>query len=151
MKHNFQKHIWWFLICFLISACGPGQLFGPTITPSPTSTLTPTPTLTPTSTPTSTPTETPTPTPVPPTATPENACVGEGCTFETAIVIQASHEFQGIAMEYQWLEEHFPGYQTLSQATTSHGGRRYDIISILTADGKWMDIFFDITSFYGKF
>lgn len=55
------------------SGCGPGQLFGPTITPTstktltPTATLTPTPTSTPTKTPTITPTETkrPTDTPIP--------------------------------------------------------------------------------------
>ena len=58
------------LITLAVSGCGPGQLLGPTITPSPTATLTPTltptptstPTLTPTATPTSTPTLTPTPT-----------------------------------------------------------------------------------------
>jgi hypothetical protein len=47
------------LLSFLLSACGPGQLFGPTITPTATSTPTPTATLTPT--PTSTPTMKPTP------------------------------------------------------------------------------------------
>lgn len=48
-----------------ISACGPGQVFGPTITPTPTSTQTPTNTPTPTNTftPTLTPTTTTTPTP----------------------------------------------------------------------------------------
>jgi hypothetical protein len=44
----------------VISACGPGQLFGPTLTPTPTNTLTST--STPTSTNTATPTSTPTPT-----------------------------------------------------------------------------------------
>jgi len=53
------------IICFLavsllISGCGPGQLLGPTSTP----TLTPTPTVTFTLTPTSTPTPTPTPIPI---------------------------------------------------------------------------------------
>ena len=60
------------LLSLLISACGPGQLFGPTLTPTPTitptstSTLTPTATLTPTSTltPTATLTRTPRPTPI---------------------------------------------------------------------------------------
>jgi hypothetical protein len=51
------------LILLLLTSCGPGQMFGPTITPSPTSTPTFTPTPTPTSTPTFTPTPTPTPTP----------------------------------------------------------------------------------------
>lgn len=50
------------LASLLISGCGPGQLFGPTVTPSPTSTSTPTITPTFTSTPTLTPSPTPTPT-----------------------------------------------------------------------------------------
>lgn len=55
------------LLSFSISACGPGQIFGPTITPTPTSTSTPTqtPTSTPTPTSTSTPTPTSTSTPTP--------------------------------------------------------------------------------------
>jgi hypothetical protein len=48
-----------------LSACGPGQLLGPTLTLTPTSTPTNTPTNTPTSTPTPTATPTPTLTPTP--------------------------------------------------------------------------------------
>ena len=48
-----------------LSACGPGQLFGPTLTPVPTSTAISTATVTSTSTPTSMPTSTLTPTPTP--------------------------------------------------------------------------------------
>lgn len=64
-----------------LSSCGPGQLFGPTITPTPTSTstptLTPTNTLTLTPTNTLTPTSTNTPTNTPTstaTSTPEPIC-----------------------------------------------------------------------------
>lgn len=55
------------LFNLILSGCGPGQLFGPTLTPtpSPTSTLTPTPTPTLTPTPTNTPLPTATPTPLP--------------------------------------------------------------------------------------
>ncbi len=52
-------------LCLSISACGPGQFFGPTLTLTPTNTLTPTITLTPTLTLTPTQTLTSTPTPVP--------------------------------------------------------------------------------------
>lgn len=62
-------------ISLFVSSCGPGQLFGPTFTPTPTytptqtstatPTLTPTPTKTPSPTFTSTSTETPTPTETP--------------------------------------------------------------------------------------
>jgi hypothetical protein len=48
------------ILCLGTSGCAPGQLFGPTITPTPTITLTPTPTLTPTATPTPTSTLLPT-------------------------------------------------------------------------------------------
>jgi len=52
----------------LLSSCGAGQVFGPTMTPTPTTTNTPTPTKTPTPTNTSTPMPTNTPT-LTPTAT----------------------------------------------------------------------------------
>ena len=56
-------------LSLIISGCGPGQLLGPTLTPTPTSTATPTLTPTPTLTLTPTPTLTLTPT-LTPTATP---------------------------------------------------------------------------------
>lgn len=69
-------------VSLLISGCGPGQVFGPTLTTTPTVTATPTfaPTFTPTLTQTPTPTSTftptvtatPSPTPQPPTATPKS-------------------------------------------------------------------------------
>jgi hypothetical protein len=59
MKKNFQVTFVLFLLSIsLLSACGPGQVFGPTLTPTPT--FTPTQTLAPT--PTFTPTPAPTPT-----------------------------------------------------------------------------------------
>lgn len=71
------------LAALALSGCGPGQLLGPTVTPTPTLTLTPTPTLTPTATatatatPTLTPTATATPTLTPTaTATPEPTRAG---------------------------------------------------------------------------
>lgn len=53
------------IFCIVLTACGPGQVFGPTITPTPTKTLTPTPTFTPTNTPKPTVTPRPTATPSP--------------------------------------------------------------------------------------
>ena len=57
------------LLSLLVTSCGPGQLFGPTVTPTSTPTLTPTntpsPTITPSPTSTLTPTVTPSLTPTP--------------------------------------------------------------------------------------
>ena len=50
------------VLVLVLSACGPGQVFGPTVTPTPTNTSTPTSTSTPTITPSPIPTFTPIPT-----------------------------------------------------------------------------------------
>lgn len=55
MKNRTAPLVFAIVIGFTSLACGPGQLLGPTLTPTPTPTLTATPTLTPT------PTETPIP------------------------------------------------------------------------------------------
>lgn len=59
---EYKKQIVPIVLAFsiLLSSCGPGQLFGPTLTPTPTPTLTNTPTFTPTLTFTNTLTSTPT-------------------------------------------------------------------------------------------
>ena len=54
-----------FLLNTVLAACGPGQLFGPTLPPTPSATPTSTPTLTPTFTPTTTNTPVPTATSTP--------------------------------------------------------------------------------------
>ncbi|MFZ5855903.1 MAG: hypothetical protein ACOYZ6_03655 [Chloroflexota bacterium] len=148
MKKHFQTIVTCLLISFIVSACGPGQLFGPTFTSTPSSTLTPTSTVTPTSTPI--PTLTPRPS-LTPTFTPESACTEAGCSFETAVVIEADNESDGIAMEYQWLADHYPGYQNISQAISFDGNKIYDVLTIITADGVEKTIYFDITLFYGHF
>lgn len=154
MKSTLQ---WIFVALFLtlaslLSGCGPGQLFGPTLTPTPTITSTPTTTPTPTATATFTPlpTATPTATPLPPTPTESNTSKYPGSSFETAIVIQADDEFSGIAQETIWLKEHYPGYKQTAQSLTFNDDLAYDLIDITTADGTELTIYFDINSFYGK-
>ena len=64
-------------ISVILSACGPGQLLGPTLTPTPTNTLTPThtPTVTHTHTPTMTHTPIPSITPTPISPLREMGCI----------------------------------------------------------------------------
>jgi Tol biopolymer transport system component len=73
LKHFYSMTFLAIGISLMLTACGAGELLGPTISPSPTNTSTPTATLTSTATPTVTPTsisrETPTITPTP-TVTP---------------------------------------------------------------------------------
>ena len=152
MKKYFPMLVFFLSFSLLLSACGPGQALGPTLTPSPTFTFTPTSTST--STPTFTPTLTPTFTPSATatlTATPQPACEEQGCSFANPIVIIADNEFAGIALEYQWLDEHYPGYQSKGQRVTFQGDKIFDVFDIVTASGVEKTIYFDITSFYGKF
>jgi hypothetical protein len=78
------------ILSLFVSACGPGQLFGPTITSTPTNTPTSTPTLTPTIPPTNTPRTTATPRPTAtPSPTPDLSCgIGNG-KWETNEIVTA--------------------------------------------------------------
>jgi hypothetical protein len=69
------------LLGLCISACQPGQLFGPVFTPTSTATKTPTKTLIPTNTPTNTPTITPSVTPTPTITKTFDPASDEGGTF----------------------------------------------------------------------
>lgn len=175
MTTNRRKFIVSMLLLSLwISGCGPGQMWGPTFTPSPTPTFTPTVTVSPTMTPSRTPTTAATPTatatstaiptftatatptvtatrrPVVNTKVPVNSDKEEGASYETAIVIQAANEFEGIALEDEWIAGHYPGYQETSQAVSFFNGKVYDSIMIVTSTGMIKTIYFDITSFFGK-
>ena len=74
----------------------------------------------------------------------------EGSSFETAVILESSNEFEGIAAERQWFEARYPGCEKIGQALTFHGDKVYDVITIRTADGVEKDIYFDITAFFGK-
>jgi hypothetical protein len=114
------------------------------VTPSPTAApkLTTTATQFPTSTPVS-----PSPTAVA-TETPDTT--EEGDSFETAVVIEASDGLEGVTAEYEWLETHYPGHRIMLQALVKHNGKIYDIFTIITAEGIEKNIYFDITSRFGK-
>ena len=75
----------------------------------------------------------------------------EGTSFENAVVIHEKTETKGIAAEYAWLDAHFPGYKMKSQALKMNKKRVYDVLSFTTKQGKDMEIYFDITEFFGKF
>jgi hypothetical protein len=87
--------------------------------------------------------QTPAPAPAPPVANQGNSC-------ETAIPIQAANEQEGVGAEYVWLKQHYPGYRLREQALMQCSGRPADRMSIVTADGQSLDVFFDISSFFGK-
>ena len=73
-----------------------------------------------------------------------------GTSFENAIVIRVEKESTGVAEEYKWLAQSYPGYSTIRKTQSSKGNRHFDIIRIKTRNGQEKDIYFDTTSFFGK-
>jgi hypothetical protein len=74
---------------------------------------------------------------------------GDGLTRDTAIVVETASDLRGIALEYVWLREHYPGARRLRKPLTRQiKGRRYHIVKIQTPTGETLDLWFDITSFY---
>jgi hypothetical protein len=75
---------------------------------------------------------------------------GDGSSCAQAVVIKAAHEGEGVGEEYRWLAARYPGYTRRSQALTRCGAHAADRLSITTADGRDLDVWFDISSFFGK-
>lgn len=74
----------------------------------------------------------------------------DGSSMANAIPIKAPNEKAGVAAEYRWIAEHFPGYRRGAQALLNNNGRFYDAVNITTASGERRKIFFDITDYFGK-
>jgi hypothetical protein len=76
---------------------------------------------------------------------------GDGSSFERAIVIKASDEKTGVDAEYAYIARHYPGYRRGRQGLADRKGHAFDILDFTTKEGKKHTLYFDITSFFGKF
>lgn len=76
---------------------------------------------------------------------------GDGSSFENAIVINATSESKGVDAEYAWLKEHYAGYTNKGQKLSFNQKKPYDIINIELKDGTKKAVYFDISSFFGKY
>ncbi len=74
----------------------------------------------------------------------------DGSSYEKAIVINAKNEQKGVAAEYEWLRNNYPGYKLIKQSLQSKGQKHYDAMLIKTKQGEEKTIYFDITNFFGK-
>ena len=70
--------------------------------------------------------------------------VMDGSTFAKAVVVGS------VGAEYEWLRKNFPGHKVRSQRLMMHAGKPYDVLAITTRDGSERDVYFDISSFFGK-
>jgi tetratricopeptide (TPR) repeat protein len=68
----------------------------------------------------------------------------DGSSFAKAIIAQS------IPKEYEWIREYYPGAAVKMQSLVFNDGKPYDILHIETIDGVKKQIYFDISSFFGK-
>ncbi|HEV7428871.1 MAG TPA: hypothetical protein VGQ46_21165 [Thermoanaerobaculia bacterium] len=73
-----------------------------------------------------------------------------GLSCNSAIVIDATNEHDGIAKEKAWINENYPGAKEVKQARTTCNGKPADQLDIETANGRSVSVYFDISNFFGK-
>jgi len=77
---------------------------------------------------------------------------GDGSSKEKAIIIHGVYtEWEGVDAEYDYMERKYGDFEIESQTFLDEGDKKYDNININYAlNGKKKEIWFDITSFYGR-
>jgi len=76
----------------------------------------------------------------------------DGLSCATSVKIYgASSSRDGVPAEYAWLRAKYPDAQLERQALSECNGRQTDILTIRTADGRSVPVYFDIEEFFGKF
>jgi hypothetical protein len=73
-----------------------------------------------------------------------------GLSCNSAIVINATNEGDGIAQEKAWINENYPGAKQVKQALTTCNDKPADQIDLETANGRSVSLYFDISKFFGK-
>lgn len=83
-------------------------------------------------------------------AEPVHLAGGNGVSPERAVIIvDAANETEGIRAEHLWQARVHPRWQWSEQALFRRNGRMFDLIKLHGPDGPH-EVWFDITSFFGK-
>lgn len=74
---------------------------------------------------------------------------GDGTSCERAVLIKGARgELEGVASEYRWLSEHYPGWNLTEQSLVQSSERSYDVLNFTTADARKQSVCFDISEFF---
>jgi cell pole-organizing protein PopZ len=74
-----------------------------------------------------------------------------GLSCNSAIVINATNEHDGIAQEKAWMNENYPGAREVQQSLTKCNDKAADQVVLETANGRKVTVYFDISNFFGKY
>ena len=96
----------------------------------------------------------PAPEPAPAATRPERSgsvpIAPRGTSCNSAVVIDAANEKEGLARENAWIAENYPGAKTVGQALMTCNDKPAGKVDIETANGQKRSIFFDISKWSGK-
>jgi hypothetical protein len=75
---------------------------------------------------------------------------GDGLSKKTAVIVKARAQYAGVRSEYAWIASRYPRSKPISQALTARDkhGRNYDVITIRTAAGAKIVLWFDVSGMY---
>lgn len=71
-----------------------------------------------------------------------------GC--DQMVPIIAGNARDGYARQTAWISRRYPNSRILSQRTSSCGDAKVDIVTVEEQNGQRRELFFDVSSFYGK-
>ena len=75
-----------------------------------------------------------------------------GYSMENPITFPGvASESQGVALEYKWVRDNLPGCKVKTQSLIHQGKKSFDSLELACASGQVKVIYFDITSFFGKY
>ncbi|MHA1148877.1 MAG: hypothetical protein ACTSR8_11625 [Promethearchaeota archaeon] len=74
---------------------------------------------------------------------------GDGSSIENAIIISDCTDIEGVDQEYLILRSIFGEFTLIQQVLLNQNKKFYDKLEV-EVKGKKMEIFFDITDFFGK-
>jgi hypothetical protein len=75
---------------------------------------------------------------------------GKGLKADDPVVVNAPNEELGVKAEYAYIAKNFPGAKVVTQSLSEQGGKPFDVLEMVSPDGKKFALFFDISSFFGK-
>ncbi|MGH9443395.1 MAG: hypothetical protein ACRD16_14105 [Thermoanaerobaculia bacterium] len=75
---------------------------------------------------------------------------GDGSSLEQAVVVMADSEPQGVLRENEWIFDHHGRFRKRGVGLATVGQRKYDVVTVELPDHSESQVFFDITSFFGR-
>ena len=75
---------------------------------------------------------------------------GDGSSIEQAVVVMADSEQAGVLREMEWIFARYGKFRKTGVGLATVERRKFDAVRVELADHSEKEIFFDITSFFGK-